>query len=110
MVDFNLFMTDMDFFSGAITIASRLAKIGIFGISGALLKVSSIRLTAAGSTYTGTSPQVDVSYTSLSASSLNTLFGDLPTVSGKTINITGASGAATCTKSIATGKGWTVTG
>jgi len=32
------------------------------------------------------------------------------TKTGDTINITGATGAATCTKSIATGKGWTVNG
>jgi len=40
---------------------------------------------------------------------LNTLFGNLATVSSKTITVTGNPGAATCTPSIATGKGWTVT-
>ena len=74
-------------------------------------KLSGLRLlnTGAGQ-WTGTSPQINVSYTDLSAAALNTLFGDLTTVTTKTINITGCSGAATCTRSIATGKGWTVTG
>jgi surface protein len=46
---------------------------------------------------------------SLSASDLNAIFGNLATVSGKTITITGNYGAATCDTTIATGKGWTVT-
>ena len=46
----------------------------------------------------------------LSATELNLLFGDLATVSGQTITITGCTGAATCDKTIATNKGWTVTG
>ncbi len=109
-IDFSDLITQTEAYSQAISIASRIFRIGINGVSGALLKVTSIRLTASGSTYGGSSPQVNVSYTSLAAAALNTLFGDLPTVTGKTINITGCPGAATCTRSIATGKGWTVTG
>ena len=45
----------------------------------------------------------------LNASALNQVFTDLGTVSGKTITITGNPGAGTCTQSIATAKGWTVT-
>ena len=41
---------------------------------------------------------------------MDQLFTDLTTIVGKTINITGCSGAAGCTRSIATAKGWTVTG
>ena len=58
--------------------------------------------------FSGTSPQIDVSYTNMATSALNSLFTSLPTVTGKTIKITGATGAATCTTSIATAKGWTV--
>jgi hypothetical protein len=74
-----------------------------------LNKVTSIRLTNASSTFGGSSPQVDVRYNSLDATALNTLFGDLPTLTGKTIAITGCSGVAGCDTSIATAKGWTVT-
>ena len=45
----------------------------------------------------------------MSASALNTIFGNLVTSSGKTITITGNYGAGACNQSIATGKGWTVT-
>lgn len=49
--------------------------------------------------------------TQMSASALNDFFDSLGTASGsQTINITGAPGAATCDKSIATAKGWTITG
>jgi surface protein len=47
----------------------------------------------------------------LSAAALNDIFTGLGTASGaQTINITSNPGAATCTRSIATAKGWTVTG
>ena len=49
--------------------------------------------------------------TNMGASALNDLFHSLGTASGsQTINITGAPGAAECDKSIATTKGWTITG
>lgn len=98
------------FMQQSIAIGSLLSNLGIYGTNGNSLKISSIRLTNSGSLFTGTSPQVNVSYTSLDAAALNLLFGDLPTLIGKTINITGCTGAATCTRSIATAKGWTVTG
>jgi hypothetical protein len=62
----------------------------------------------ANSPFSGTSSQVDVSYCNLSASALNQLFTDLPTLSGKTIKITGCTGAGTCDQTIATNKGWIV--
>ena len=47
----------------------------------------------------------------LSANALNALFTSLGTVTGSTtVTITGNYGAATCDRSIATAKGWTVTG
>jgi len=107
--DFTDFAKDCEFLQTTTTIASLISKIGIYGASGHKLKVTSIRLTNASSTFGGSSPQVNVSYTDLDATALNTLFGDLPTLTGKTIVITGCTGAATCDTSIATGKGWTVT-
>jgi len=74
-------------------------------------KLNSLRLlNASAGQYTGTSPQINVSYCDLGITALNQLFTDLPTVTSKTINITGCTGAAGCTRSIATAKGWTVTG
>ena len=59
-------------------------------------------------------PQAKWSFTvannPLSATELNLLFGDLAAVTGQTITITGCTGASTCDKTIATNKGWTVTG
>jgi hypothetical protein len=76
--------------------------------------LSSLRLRNNGSgQYGGSSPQIDISYTSLSQVALIQVFTDLPTITSKTINITGASGAASLTpanRAIATGKGWTITG
>jgi hypothetical protein len=46
----------------------------------------------------------------LSATALNELFTILPTVTGQTLTITGNPGTATCDTSIATAKGWTITG
>ena len=74
-------------------------------------KLNSLRLlNASAGQYTGSSPQINVSYCDLGITALNQLFTDLPTVTAKTINITGCTGAAGCTRSIATAKGWTVTG
>jgi hypothetical protein len=74
-------------------------------------KLSSLRLLNSGTgQYGGSSPQIDVKFSALNTAALDQLFTDLPTVTSKTINITGCDGAATCTRSIATAKGWTVTG
>lgn len=93
-----------------VVIDALLAKLELKCFSSPNMKVTSLRLTNNSSQFAGASPQIDIQYLSLDAVALNTLFGDLPTVSGKTINITGCTGAATCIRSIATGKGWTVTG
>ena len=62
-------------------------------------------------------PKVKWSFTvasnPLSAAELNLLFGDLADLTGLTaqiITITGCTGAATCDKTIATSKNWTVIG
>ena len=46
----------------------------------------------------------------LSSTALNEIYTNLPTVTGQTITVTGNYGTATDTPSIATAKGWTVTG
>jgi hypothetical protein len=78
-------------------------------------KLSSLRLRNTGSgQYTGTLPQINISYTSLNQAALVQVFNDLPTVTGtRQIDITGATGAAALTpaeRAIATGKGWTIIG
>jgi len=77
-------------------------------------KLTGLRLRNNGAgQYGGTSPQINISYTNLNQAALVQVFNDLPTVTSKTINITGALGAAALTapeRAIATGKGWTITG
>jgi surface protein len=46
----------------------------------------------------------------LNVTALNTYFTNLATVSGRTLTITNNPGAATCDRTIATNKGWTVSG
>ena len=79
--------------------------------------VQSVRLLNASSgQWTGGSPQINVSYTNMSTANLIQLFNDMaagPSVIGKTINITLATGAAGLTaanRQIITTKGWTITG
>lgn len=107
--DFFETFRDCELLTGTLTFDAMFTRFYINGSTTAKNKITGLRLTNPNSPFSGTSPQIDVSYTDLSATALNTLFGDLPTLSGKTIRITGATGAATCTPSIATNKGWTVT-
>jgi hypothetical protein len=60
----------------------------------------------------GIAPKVsfDISNALLSATALNALYTALPTVTGKTLTVTGNPGAATDNTSIATSKGWTIAG
>ena len=92
-----------------LTLGALLTRIGTNSqFSATPNKLTSLRLTNAGSTFTGSAPHVDVGYCSLAAADLDLLFGDLPILSGKTIRITGNPGVAGCTQTIATLKGWTV--
>jgi hypothetical protein len=50
----------------------------------------------------------NISYNQLSAAALDVIYTSLPTVSGKTIDVTANFGTTSDTPSIATGKGWTV--
>ena len=56
--------------------------------------------------------KIDIDYSdqNLSPTALNEIYTNLATVSGKTITVTGNWGTASDTPSIATAKGWTVTG
>ena len=53
---------------------------------------------------------LSVANTKLNADALNALFNSLGTSNGQTVTITNCPGAATCVRSIATSKGWVVTG
>jgi hypothetical protein len=52
----------------------------------------------------------DISYCNLSAAALDAIYTALPSVSGQTITVTGNVGTGGDDPSIATAKGWTVTG
>jgi hypothetical protein len=105
-----------------LTSISFVGPFSILWINGAPLTngrtdVQSVRLLNASSgQWTGGSPQINVSYTNMSTANLIQLFNDMaagPSVIGKTINITLATGAAGLTagnRSIITTKGWTITG
>jgi hypothetical protein len=103
----------------SLTLPSRLNKLEVNGTTGTgnQSNMTSLRLSNAGTgQWGGTSPQIDVSYTSLSTAALNLLFGDMAAqgnVTTKTINITSATGAAglsAANRLVITSKGWTITG
>ena len=58
----------------------------------------------------GSTAVLSVASCNLNAAALNRLFTDLGTVTSGTIAIASTPGAATCNRSLATAKGWTVTG
>ena len=88
---------------------SKLEVQGTSGLATNLSDLASLRLLNNGAgQYGGTSPHINVSFTSMNATALNQLFTDLPSITAKTINIAGCPGTATCNQSIATAKGWTV--
>jgi hypothetical protein len=66
--------------------------------------------------WTGTSPQIIVTHTNMSTAQLIQMFNDMAAqgnVTSKTVNITGATGAAglsAANRLIITSKGWTITG
>jgi hypothetical protein len=95
---------------------------GIITIQGSsattnFMKLNSLRfLNTSTGQWTGSSPQINISYSDMSTAALNTLFSDLAaqgTVTAKTINITGCTGAAgltTANRAVITSIGWTITG
>jgi hypothetical protein len=102
------------YITGSLSFGANLSAISVNGSAATQMSsITGVRLTNTGSAFGGLTPQVNVSYTMMDTGSLVNLFNDLTTVSSKAINITGASGAASLTagqRSIATNKGWTITG
>ncbi len=106
MVTFNITIKDLKYF------IQPTLKVNQLILRGASLATASslhtIDIDWANSTYGGTSPQIDIRWNSLSATTINAIFTALPVVTGKTINVAGNPGSATCTPTIASLKGWTV--
>ena len=92
----------------------KFSVLNLSGQSTAPTRLAALRLRNSGAgQYAGTSPQINISYTSMGQAALVQIFNDLPTLSSKTINITGCPGASLLTpaeRAIATGKGWTIVG
>lgn len=106
-------------FCATYSMTARLTAIDISGTStSANAYVKSLRLLYSTSTgqWTGSSPQINVSYTGITYTNLVQLFNDMAaqgTVTSKTINITACTGASSLTAAdrlIVTSKGWTITG
>ena len=73
-------------------------------MSGKLLQCTSIRLTNNASLYSDATPQINVTYTSLVKSALETLLYDIPNgLSSKTIAITGCTGCDALVSKTASG-------
>ncbi|NTW33956.1 MAG: hypothetical protein HGB12_15295 [Bacteroidetes bacterium] len=71
-------------------------------------QLTTINIDWANSLFSGSSPQIDIRWNALNASTIDGIFTALPTVTDKTINVAGNPGAASCNTAIATAKGWTV--
>ena len=107
MVNWNLVIKDLKTFKQPTL---RVSKLTLRGASLATASaLHTIDIDWANSTCGGTSPQIDIRWNSLSATTIDAIFTALPVVTGKTINVAGNPGSATCTPTIATAKGWTVT-
>jgi hypothetical protein len=114
-VDGLSFLTNTFRLSTPISFSCKFSRLTISGFSVARRNgLSSLRLLNNGAgQYGGASPQIDIRYTELGQAALVQVFNDLPTITAKTIDITGATGAAALTpaeRAIATGKGWTILG
>lgn len=96
-----------------LSYAGKLKAFGVYGNSSNRVDGLKGLLVSQNAPFTGSSPQINVSYTGLDQNALVALFNSLPTVTaGQIINITGATGASALTAqqlAIATNKGWTVT-
>ena len=112
-------LTNNRFTSGsAISFSGPFSNLQLNGIASTIkTNVQSVRLlNASAGQWTGSSPQINVSYTNMSTAQIVQLFTDMAAqgnVSSKTINITGATGAAGLTAAdrlIITSRGWTITG
>jgi hypothetical protein len=102
----------------ALSFSCPFSALALNGTSAIVMsRLNSLRLlnTSAGQ-WSGTSPQINISFTSLSTAALNLLFADIAAqgnVTTKTINVTGATGVAGLTAAdrlVITSKGWSITG
>jgi hypothetical protein len=113
-IDGSIFSNGAYEMTGTADFYCKFSKLDMNGTVSIQSKLTSLRLRNNGTgQYGGSSPQINISYTNLNQAALVQVFNDLPTVTSKTINITGALGAAALTapeRAIATGKGWTITG
>ena len=116
--DATTFLSNSTSYTGITTFTCKLSKLDINGVSSTYMAgTTGLRLSNTNTgQWGGASPQLNVSYTNMSTAALNLLFGDLAaqgSVVSKTINITGASGAAGLTAAdrlVLTSIGWTITG
>ena len=110
------FLTNANKFKDTVlnmTTAIGLKKVGCYGSSTYFMTgLKGLRASSA-APFTGSAPQINVSYTGLDSQALVQLFNDLPTVNaGQIINVVGTTGAGDLTaedEAIATEKGWTIT-
>jgi hypothetical protein len=94
------------------------SKLEIYGNNNTFkASINSLRLTnTSAGQWTGSSPQIFIRATNFSTAALNTLFADIAAqgnVVSKTIDITGATGAAglsLANRQVLTSRGWTITG
>ncbi|MBP5430037.1 MAG: leucine-rich repeat protein [Elusimicrobiaceae bacterium] len=93
--------------------ATGLTKFVIGGASSARIDGLKGFLVSNSAPFSGSSPQINVSYTGLDKGALVNLFNSFPTVTDSQVcNVTGCTGANDLTAedlAIATGKGWTIT-
>lgn len=96
-----------------VSSATNLTKIGCYGDSYNFIAGFKGLRVSDQAPFSGTAPQINVSYTGMDRAALVQLFNDLPTVSaGQIISIVGCPGSSDLTdddKAIATEKGWTIT-
>lgn len=98
--------TDTEYLQQNVSIGSLLTGFGLHGSVGlgGKLKVSSIRLTNLNSPFSGASPHINVTYTSMDAAAIELLFGDIPNgLFSKIISITGSTGCDTLVSKTSSG-------
>jgi hypothetical protein len=109
--DFSTAFVSTQNIDGSLTFDSQMSKFTFSGTSGNLNHITGLLLTNQSSLFEGLSPQIDIAYNNLDNAALTDLANSLPSLSGKTIRITGCPGAGVGTQSydtIFTNKGWTI--
>ena len=120
LISVNMSVTNV--YTNLLTSMSFNCPMSIFSFNGSstttnFCKLNSLRmLNASAGQWTGSSPQINISFCDLSTSALNTLFADIAAqgaVTSKTITITSCTGAAGLSagdRLVLTSLGWTITG